>query len=173
MSKHLSVPGGRTLVLVALLALAVFTLSACGGGNQAQQQDGAQQDQSATGDSGSGDSASSDSGSSDSGSGDSASSGSGSGDSGSGDSGSSSSGSSSSGNEVYEVGNAGEVEFRFADGRLELIEVRPNEGWNYEIDEDGPEEIDVDFRRGNEEWEFEAEVEDGQLQIEIDRDIED
>ncbi len=72
---------------------------------------------------------------------------------------------------VWAVGDAGEVEFSFENGALELIDARPNEGWSVEIDEQSPDEIEVDFESGNVEWEMEIEVEGNQAEIEIDQDI--
>lgn len=157
-------------MLVALLALMMFTLSACAsnGIGEPRQQDEAQQNPAATEateDNGSNDDAASGDSADDGGSGDD-----------SADDGAGSSGGGASdgaGNEVYAVGDAGEVELRVEDGGLVLVEVRPNEGWDFEIDDEERDEIDIDFRRGNEEWEFEVELDDGELEVEIDRDIDD
>jgi hypothetical protein len=76
-------------------------------------------------------------------------------------------------NAVYQVGDAGEVELRVDNGRLVLVEARPNEGWRVEDIEEEADEVDLDFVRGNVEWEFEAELEDGELQVETERDTDD
>jgi frataxin-like iron-binding protein CyaY len=73
---------------------------------------------------------------------------------------------------VWAVGNAGEVEFAVEDGALELADARPNDGWRMDIDEQAPDEIEVDFERGNVEWEIEIEISGNELEIEIDQDIE-
>src|SRR5690606_31997983 len=52
---------------------------------------------------------------------------------------------------TYIVRFAGEVEFTRQGDRLELVEVRPNEGWDYEVNGDDEDEIEVDFRRGRDE----------------------
>lgn len=75
--------------------------------------------------------------------------------------------------EVYEVGPAGEVEISVEGDSLTLVEARPNEGWSIDEIEEEDDEIEVDFVRGNEEWEFEAELENGQVEIEIDSDTDD
>lgn len=72
---------------------------------------------------------------------------------------------------VWAVGEAGTVEFALSDGGLELIEVVTAEGWSSSVDESSPDEIEVDFRRGNLDHQIEIEYEDGILEIEIDLDI--
>lgn len=72
---------------------------------------------------------------------------------------------------VWQVGDAGTVEFAIGDGGLELIEVLANDGWQVDIDEASPDEIEVDFRSGNREYEIEIEFENGILEVEIDLDI--
>lgn len=72
---------------------------------------------------------------------------------------------------VWTVGDAGEVEFSFENGALELIDARSNPLWGVEIDEQSPDEIEVDFESGNVEWEMEIEVEGNEAEIEIDQDI--
>jgi len=67
---------------------------------------------------------------------------------------------------VWEVGDAGEVDFRFENGMLMLVDARPNSGWNVEIDEQSADEIEVDFVSGDTEWEFEVEAEGNILEIE-------
>lgn len=71
----------------------------------------------------------------------------------------------------WAVGDAGFVEFAVSDGALSLIDASPNDGWEVTIDEDAPDEIEVDFRRGNQEYEMEIQLEGGILEIEIDLDI--
>lgn len=62
---------------------------------------------------------------------------------------------------TYAVGDGGEVEFERTDQGLRLVEARPNPGWTTEINDRGPEDIDVEFRRDNVEWQFDAEIDDG------------
>jgi hypothetical protein len=78
--------------------------------------------------------------------------------------------------DVYEVGDAGEVEVRRGtdgddddddDGGslyLELVDVRPNDGWTHEVEEDDDDEIEIVFRSGDREVKFDLEVDDGQLE---------
>jgi hypothetical protein len=72
----------------------------------------------------------------------------------------------------YRVGDAGDVEFRLEGDRLELVGVIADEGWDFEVtheedDEDGGEEIEVTFTSGDREAEFEATIEDGVIEVEI------
>jgi hypothetical protein len=69
---------------------------------------------------------------------------------------------------VYEVGEAGEVEFEHNGDQLVLIEVRPGDGWEHTVDESRHDnEIEVDLRRDGDEAEFEAEIDDGRLEVDI------
>ena len=72
---------------------------------------------------------------------------------------------------IYGVGDAGEVEFGLENGRLILVENRPNEGWDARVGEESDDEIEIDFVRGNVEWQFEAELDDDEVQVEIDQRI--
>jgi hypothetical protein len=74
---------------------------------------------------------------------------------------------------VYQVGDAGEVELAVDNGRLVLIEARPNQGWNVREVEEENDEVELDFVQGNVTWEFEAELENGEIQVETERDTED
>jgi hypothetical protein len=75
---------------------------------------------------------------------------------------------------TWPVGDAGTVTFSIVDGALVLDDVTANDGWMMAIDEQDVDEIEVDFIRGNVEWEIEIELEDDGriLEIEIDQDIE-
>lgn len=72
---------------------------------------------------------------------------------------------------VWAVGDAGTVEFTIGDGGLELIEALPDDGWEHEIEVDGNEEIEVDFRQEGREHTIEIEYDDGVLEIEIDLEV--
>ena len=72
---------------------------------------------------------------------------------------------------VWEVGDAGEVEFRFENGSLALDSVRPNPGRNVEVAEEAPDEIEVGFARDNAEWKFEVEAEGNVLRVERQQDL--
>jgi hypothetical protein len=76
---------------------------------------------------------------------------------------------------TWPVGDAGTVTFSIVDGSLVLDEVATADGWSSDVDEQDPDEIEVDFRQGDVEWEIEIELEEGgsTLEIEIDQDIED
>ncbi|MCC5947137.1 MAG: hypothetical protein JJT89_01665 [Nitriliruptoraceae bacterium] len=75
---------------------------------------------------------------------------------------------------TWPVGDAGTVTFSIIDGALVLDDVTAEDGWSVDIDEQDADEIEVDFRRGDVEWEIEIELEDGGtiLEIEIGQDIE-
>ena len=72
---------------------------------------------------------------------------------------------------VYRVGDAGEVEFRPEGGALALGDVSENPGWTSRVVEQSPEEIEVDFGRGNARQQFTAELDDGQLQVSVDQQV--
>lgn len=74
---------------------------------------------------------------------------------------------------TWPVGDAGTVTFSIVDGALMLDDVTASDGWMMAIDDQDPDEIEVDFARGNVEWEIEIELEDAGriLEIEIDQDI--
>jgi uncharacterized membrane protein YkoI len=75
---------------------------------------------------------------------------------------------------TWPVGDAGTVTFALDGGALVLEDVSAADGWTAEVDEEDPDEIEVDFRRGDVEWEIEIEItDDGDtLEIEIDQDVE-
>ncbi|HSK90902.1 MAG TPA: hypothetical protein VK875_06290 [Euzebyales bacterium] len=70
----------------------------------------------------------------------------------------------------WPVGNAGSVAFDVVDGRLVLGDVQAAEGWDAVTEEDDGDEIEVDFRRDAVRWEFEVEIDDGRLEVEIRQD---
>lgn len=73
---------------------------------------------------------------------------------------------------VWAIGPAGEVEFRVTGpDSLELINVQANDGWDITEQEVDSDSIEVDFRRGPVSFDFEVEMDDGVLEIEIDQDI--
>ncbi len=71
----------------------------------------------------------------------------------------------------YQVGPAGEVEIGLEEGALTLVDAQANPGWRMEIDEEGGEEVEVEFSRGAIEWDFEAEVDGGVLEVEIEAEV--
>lgn len=72
---------------------------------------------------------------------------------------------------LYEVGDAGSVEFDYYGSTLSLVDVQTNEGWQSSIEEEDSDEIEVDFARDNVEWDFEVEIDDGRLELEIDQEV--
>jgi len=73
---------------------------------------------------------------------------------------------------TYTVGEAGTVEFALQGGALALVEVLPNEGWTSEVDEASDDDIEVDFRRENVTYDFDVELDDGTIDIDLDFEIE-
>jgi virulence-associated protein VagC len=72
----------------------------------------------------------------------------------------------------YTVADAGEVEIRRDGDRLIMVGVIANEGWDFEVEhEDGEDDsgdtVEVSFVSGDREAEFEAKIEDGVLEVEI------
>ena len=67
---------------------------------------------------------------------------------------------------AWKVGDGGEVEVRFEDGALELLDARPDQGWKSEVEERSADAIEVEFLREDAEWRFDAEVDDGRLAVE-------
>lgn len=70
---------------------------------------------------------------------------------------------------IYAVGEAGELTMTRTDTELTVDEVRPADGWSHTEDEhDDPDEVEVTFTSGEgREIEFEAEIDDGQLEIDV------
>jgi hypothetical protein len=69
---------------------------------------------------------------------------------------------------VYAVGDAGEIEIDFDGTTVRVVEARPAEGWTAsEDDEDDDDEVEVTFSGDDRAIEFEAEVDDGRLEIEV------
>lgn len=66
----------------------------------------------------------------------------------------------------YVVGAAGTVWLALVAEQLVVGDIVAAEGWTFEVDE-GPDKVEVRFRRGDDELRLEAEVRDGQLQVEI------
>ncbi len=72
---------------------------------------------------------------------------------------------------THAVGDAGEVEFGLEDDGLVLRDARANEVWNVRVEEQTSDEIEVDFVRGNVEWQFEPQIDDGEVDVGIDERI--
>lgn len=73
---------------------------------------------------------------------------------------------------LWSVGPAGDVEFTVTGSdTLELVQATANEGWAIAEQEVESDKVDVDFRRGPVRFQFEVEVDDGILELEIDQDI--
>lgn len=71
----------------------------------------------------------------------------------------------------YELGQAGAVEVALESGRLTLVNVDVATGWR-ETDRDvESDDIDVELSAGPEQWEFSADLDDGELDIELDYEV--
>lgn len=68
---------------------------------------------------------------------------------------------------VYSAGDAGEIELRTTADGVELVEVRPAEGWQVEDDERDDDEIEVTLREDEREIDVEAAIVDGELVVEV------
>jgi hypothetical protein len=68
---------------------------------------------------------------------------------------------------TYVVGYAGEVDV-FLDGSgMVLGEVRPADGWSYDVDSNEPDDIEIIFRQGDYKASFEADLKNGEFEIKI------
>jgi hypothetical protein len=65
----------------------------------------------------------------------------------------------------YVVVDAGEITLRMADGNLQL-NVSSSNGWSTSVHSENS-EADVEFRQGDDDLDFEAEIEDGRLVLQI------
>lgn len=69
---------------------------------------------------------------------------------------------------VYTVSDAGEIQISSDGDTVSLVETRPAAGWTATGDtEDDSDEVEVYFRRDGREVEFEAELDDGRLEVEV------
>lgn len=59
------------------------------------------------------------------------------------------------------------MEFGLENDRLILVENRPNEGWEARVSEEADDEIEADLARGNVEWQFEAQLDDGKIRVDV------
>lgn len=67
----------------------------------------------------------------------------------------------------YAVGDAAKVEFAWQGSGLKLQNVNLKKGWNVIKQDVAVDEIEIDFERGRETNEFEAELKDGNIHLEI------
>jgi hypothetical protein len=68
---------------------------------------------------------------------------------------------------VYAVGDAGEIQVESDGSTVRVLEVRPAEGWTFSEDDQDDDEVEVTFRRDDRAIDFEAELDDGRLHIEV------
>lgn len=69
---------------------------------------------------------------------------------------------------VYRVGQSGELTMHRDGEQLVLEGVRPADGWDHRVDDnDDDDEVEVTFSGDGREIEFEAEIDDGALEIEV------
>lgn len=67
----------------------------------------------------------------------------------------------------FAVGAAGSVSIQVLAGQLVLLDVSPNAGWDFEIEKNRSDEIEIRFEFGDRRSEFEARNHNGALEIEI------
>lgn len=70
----------------------------------------------------------------------------------------------------WPVGDAGTVTFDVVDGQLVLEDHEAAAGWEATVDDGDGDGIEVDFTQDGRRWEFEVEIDDGRLEIEIRQD---
>ncbi len=68
---------------------------------------------------------------------------------------------------TYQAGDAGSVTVAVEGGNLVLVSVDPSAGWTVDEVDARSDEVEVEFRSGDTEVRFEAEFEDGQIQIRV------
>ncbi|MFA9446161.1 hypothetical protein [Egicoccus sp. AB-alg6-2] len=71
---------------------------------------------------------------------------------------------------TWPVGDAGTVTWDVRDGALVLLDHTAAEGWETIVEEEDDDEIEVDFRRDGEAWDFEVELDDGRIEVDINYD---
>ncbi|NOY56184.1 MAG: hypothetical protein GXP34_09385 [Actinobacteria bacterium] len=74
---------------------------------------------------------------------------------------------------IFPVDEAGTVEIAVGDTGLELVSATPNDGFEVSSTRTEPHGIDVKFRNGSLEVEFEAELENGTLNVKVSRETAD
>ncbi len=67
---------------------------------------------------------------------------------------------------VYDIPGVGSVTVEIIDGRLELVSVSAP-GWDIEMERAEADRVEVEFERGSDEVEFEARIDHGKIEIEI------
>lgn len=67
---------------------------------------------------------------------------------------------------VHDIPGVGRVTVEIIDGRLELVSVSAP-GWDIEIERAQADRVEVEFERGSDEVEFEARIDHGKIEIEI------
>ena len=70
----------------------------------------------------------------------------------------------------WPVADAGTVVFETSGGALRLVSADPKPGWNRRLADNSATHIEAHFTKGNTDWKFEAEVDDGRLEISRERD---
>lgn len=71
------------------------------------------------------------------------------------------------GTHQFAVGTAGSVSVQVLAGRLILLDVSANAGWDFEIEKNRSDEIEIRFESGDRRNEFEARIHNGALELEI------
>lgn len=72
---------------------------------------------------------------------------------------------------VYSLGDAGEIEIDYDGNEITLVEIRASEGWDHHIGDQASDELEIDFVRNFDQVDFDAEIDDGLLEIDIDIDL--
>ena len=67
----------------------------------------------------------------------------------------------------YDAGAAGSVDIVRSGAVLEITSVNPAAGWTFEVEVRTGREVELDFRRGGERVQFNAELEDGEIRVRV------
>lgn len=68
---------------------------------------------------------------------------------------------------VYPAGDAGEVELSVEGRQVRLVEIRPNDGWDYRDVDSDDDEIEIDFLQQGREIDFDAELTSTGVRVEV------
>ena len=68
---------------------------------------------------------------------------------------------------MYQVGVAGTVTISSSGSTLAIVSVDPTAGWSEEIEVGSGGEVEADFRDGTRRIQFNAELEDGQIEVRV------
>jgi hypothetical protein len=71
---------------------------------------------------------------------------------------------------TYDIGDAGSFTFDVVDGRLELVDLVVNEGWEVTEQDVGGDEIEIELRNGAMRWDADVDL-NGTIEVELDHEV--